>query len=572
MAQQQPNFNQQQYPGAYRGGPAWGMPPQRGYGYGYGYGYPASAGMDPRMMAPGAGTDPKQLQAVLNALQNPDAGDQVQIKNPFEDNPFFPKPQHMAYGAGAGIGIAAVLEKLFQSKGAGREYDLILRAAKRFDSLPGIRHASQFMEDKIVNKILARSNGLSRKQRWYYQHLMNRLPPQAAERYVVKDIVNTLRGHVDDDLLKKLTNERLLKGAEPAKAVLQTLEGGEKFLIGKNLAKLPKNIPAEALKELQAATTFKEAHRVISRHGLKKEAAEFLKAVDKTTAKRLFGLRSRLKGEISLHFEPYKMQHGLSKTLRQKNVGPIGRAIVTVSNTVRRIFSGSTLMMGRKVAEPAAEKSFLRSIPIIGPAMMGALIVGQSFTQASKAEKGEKLSSFMHDFIGFGIGNFVGWEIGRQILKKSQVFTRLFTKLGLGKLATKTLFRVPVLGFGVTITGFLVEMTAIFGFGGVFQKVGEWFSHKIFGKPTHITKEELEKKGIQQAMAPQEGQPLRRSSRFSDLDMNLDHKDYRALKAQQQAPTRAEPLPTPEFTVSPEEIMKSPAAAEFSEFERSLGL
>ena len=85
---------------------------------------------------------------------------------------------------------------------------------------------------------------------------------------------------------------------------------------------------------------------------------------------------------------------------------------------------------------------------------------GQALAGAHSAPDDEKASTFAHKFLGFGVGNFLGWEAGRRLLNKTQVVSRTMQKLGLSKFIHKLPIKLPF-----TVVGFATELLAMFGFG-----------------------------------------------------------------------------------------------------------
>ena len=187
-------------------------------------------------------------------------------------------------------------------------------------------------------------------------------------------------------------------------------------------------------------------------------------------------------GGVAHFYTPlYKSQAELTAELSAKGVGPVGRSARSFVNYIQRIMSGETAGM--------AGKGFLtKATGVFGPALMGALLFGFSFQSAKNAQPGERKQAFWHNLLGQQIFNFIGWEFGRKAL-----YSMKFKKI-LGRFAKKTplayLRHIPFVGGmigGVSLGGIATELTAMFIFGSLAQKVGEKISHLIFGKPSQAS-------------------------------------------------------------------------------------
>jgi hypothetical protein len=218
----------------------------------------------------------------------------------------------------------------------------------------------------------------------------------------------------------------------------------------------------------------------------------------------LRALRDRMSCSQSMgHYEQKALLHAEMRAARLK---PLGRVYAQFWSQLRSLFGGEAAIGG---LINSAQRG-------LGGRLFGAIfgsmfMVAPAVHAATEAKKGEKKAAFFENFIGFGLFNMFGWEVGRHLLNS----TKLVEKL-LGRHAIKHPFSflkyVPVIGEGLgrkvggaagpvlggllgnnpigrwfgrmTAAGLITELIAMFIFGNQFQKIGEWLSHKIFGKPT----------------------------------------------------------------------------------------
>ncbi len=579
---------------------------------------------------PPALNDPRIQQMIQQSLANPN-GDTADLspeaegaeKAPFGtydwmvENEMLPKPLHMLYGALGGVAASFGLEKLYANN-AKKAIDI----AQRIDHLPGIRQASQWLETNLVDKIgesIETMQDLAKKKYWSQATI--RMLPEDAEKYMVSQVMDRLK-----PTIPKVAYDELMKAKpQTAEATIKALEAAMKsshVTEAETIQKAFQNLSGqkgykEVAEKLLKTKNLKQAEKIISNKGffrrlgmgrtpieapLRKELLNRL-ATAKTKAgayHRMRGAYNRINGLKNHYFPIYKAQYQLRQTLKHgdKVVGPIGRFFASMGNNVRRLFSGNTLNLIPDALADAGKKAASGSLlgKIFAPALMGITIIGLSFTRGTKAEEGDKLATFSHDLLGFGLGNFLGWEVGRAFLNKFQVVPQIMGFLNRSHWAEKiaiqiprVLTKIPLVGsklaavkWGITLVGFATEMLAMFGIGHYFQKAGEAVSHAIFGKPKSVIKEELEAEGLVQAMGSEPGKPLQRIGRFSELDMNLDQRpntpsmpantgfDLRGNDPVKQIPMPSFEEVAPDFDLSPAEIMASPAADSFKAYEDSI--
>lgn len=407
---------------------------------------PGMQGMDPALLA--------QMQQAMAA--NPDDGDGFDI---------LPGPKEAAIGAAGGIGVAVALNKLEQ----GRWID---KAAQKLDRFPGASWLNQRIDDQLAK--WANNGQLSGTlQEMYHTHTFDE----------VRKISPNLTGQARTEAIEKAIQASV--GQMQERQISTTLNNFQKY----NTA-VTQNLKTKFAPHKTFAGLLEGIETEISKYTTRSQ----------TAPKELLNLKERISGLNNNYLPVYKEQVALSARLQAKNIGPVGRMFANGVNYLKRIFNGETMRMGgQKAADTAAKNPSLlsrlwgKATQLALPGMAGALIIGQSLNKAKKAKEGEKTQTFFHDFIGMGIGNFVGWEFGRKLLNSTQIISKL-----LGKRSMSTLPRVfgrviPIIG-GITLGGFVTEMLAMFVIGAVFQKAGELISHKIFGKPSEESIEGKAKK------------------------------------------------------------------------------
>ena len=530
-----------------------------------------------------------------NRLQNPNAGDRTTFQDPnatgemegsfFEE--MLPKPQHMLLGAPIGVAIAAGLEWLCGEK-------RLLKIAETVDNIPLLSFVSRQIDEHIINK-------MANAQNEHMRLLMNSLDETAAERLIVQDTTGLLKGiGASDDLIKDALEQKTVEGAKDAlKAVREGVLKDEASILQHHFGSLGRGYTDDVAAQLANAKTLKEAEKIIQNNGIVRKLWNWvtrkpninlneaqrgaLKDVlkqarqNKVLLSRVINVEKRLESLAEQVVKPYGSQKMLTQTLKKEGVGPVGRGIAGFFSNLRSIFTGSTLRVGKELAEDASERTLMNKIQWgLGPALMGAVTVGQSFTAASKAEKGDKVSTFFHDFLGFGLGNFLGWEIGKRVLNKvAGAGLKALEKVGMQRVKRVLTHEVVKLfGFRITLLGFAIEMIAMFGFGGVFQAIGEKISDTIFGRPKSIegdefkTREQLAETGLNHSSrysAMETGLHQRPSANTNDNAQQAPERGKRARRGDKKRHHQTEKPPgrqevLSQFNLTPEQIADSPAA------------
>ncbi len=553
MGQQFPNFQNAPFlPGQANAQPQ--MPAAPG----------AQAGMNPlqALAQQFPGIDPRLMNKAQQQVANPDAGDALTI---------FPGPKEMAIGAVGGVLTASALSALMEQGKNGPFDGKIPKAAQWIDELAGVKTISNYFNDRykkieqdylkealftsIVKDVPvnAKQDVIDRAVQKAVQDMEKRHVENALAKFPNR-FDDNLRKYYQDTFLKEFKDkgltaykERLDKtflertqGLAPDSAEYKAIEAGKKartvstdqiFNFAQKDAKLPDSIKNfdQSISQAKAQIQYLES---LPKHT--KEQAQLYQ--------RLRGVKERING-LKGHYKPsYEAQAKLTANLVSRDVGPIGRTIALAGQYLQRIFNGDTMSMG------GSGKRWFNA-GMLGPVFAGALIWGQSINKASKAQDGEKVKTFFHDFFGTGIANFIGWELGRKWLNSSGLIHK-----ALGRFNTKRPFdnvigrNMPIFGerfgkkvgdpivkaFGANwftkgVRGFLgtglggmmarlslgglaTELVAMFVFGSAFQWIGEKFSHLIFGKPSKDSiegkKPQLPSQGQQPGLPPGMQQPM----------------------------------------------------------------
>lgn len=275
-------------------------------------------------------------------------------------------------------------------------------------------------------------------------------------------------------------------------------------------------VPEAAVNKIMASSTIDEAFDNLKAAGLDKDK-DF---------KGLFNRMTGLKNNVVV-------QYGKKYALLQKtNAGPVGRFFLSLGDHIRGIFGGEASQMGQG-----------RMLKLLGPLMVGGLVIGMALKEAKDAPPGEKIKSFFHNFLGTGIGLFVGMQVGTKVLGSTGIIGKLLK----GANVAKFLGRFSIGGAIATFVGmFLLSIP--------FQKAGEWLSHAIFGKPKKVQDEELKKSGYQppgellQNWSPNKGVKDRQ---FEHMQVPPSAEGQNGAAQQGQSSV---------FGITPDEIAQSPIA------------
>lgn len=215
----------------------------------------------------------------------------------------------------------------------------------------------------------------------------------------------------------------------------------------------------------------------------------------------LRALRDRMNCSQSMgHYEQKALLHA---EMRASELKPLGRMYTQFWSQLRSLFGGEAAIGGMVSHGGLGGRLF-------GAVFGSMFMVAPAVHAASEAKKGDKKAAFFENFIGFGLFNLFGWEVGRHLLNSTKLIEKLLGRHSL-KHPFAFLKYVPIIGEGLgrkvgqathpalgsllgnnmlgrwlgrmTLAGFITEIIAMFIFGGQFEKMGNWVSHKIFGKP-----------------------------------------------------------------------------------------
>ncbi len=493
-----------------------------------------------------SGISPQQQSMLQQMLANPNAGDTFNpAGNPMPPsvNPNeamgLPAPPDLAIGALTGVGAATLLEAGFN----GKDQSAILRAAHQIDSLPGVRHVSHWLDRTLGNSKMG-------------QQFLTRLEltPEKLEFDKVSKFIEGRQKELPKKLQQQL-KQHLKDGKANSGAIRQLLDKliDEKKLPSKQL-KIVRGLRNQiAGIQDNLIPIYREQHqllRSLSIHAQKQAVAklqpQLSQHLSKSMLQKVTGATSVQQIEQLLGKELLAKKPALNAALqaaKKQNTGLIGRTVATLTNNIRRIFSGDTMknglyLGGKKAVETTTKKTLWQTIKskgskLLGPVLAGGFIFGQSVSKARKAEPGEKIKSFFHDFLGFGIANFVGWEVGRKVLRQSGIIEKLLP------FAKKAVFKsLPLLkGLKWTWGGLIIEAVSMFVVAGMFQKVGEKIAHALFGTPKNLDDKRSGKKLSDLATTQQQA---------------LDRQNQRFSPFQKQAQTAAQ-----SFSLTPEQIAQS---------------
>jgi hypothetical protein len=417
-------------------------------------------------------------------------------------------PSAFLYGGLAGCGSAYLLNQLFMDRAGG---SLLARGAARLDNVPGIRYASGFIEKQVFDRL--------RGGNAWAQQLALHMPPSTVEKLHLEKLIRAREATLGADLTKKL------------------------------------------LSQAGSAAT------------LETRAARLVKVAKDAKTRRV--LDEVLRGTRSLNnqfFGIYRDQHRLMQTLG-KDVGPIGRMYANSMLYLKRIMGGHTLHLS---SAPAAQSTSILGkagnlfSKCLGPFLAGGIIFGLSYGHAKKAEEGDKFKTFMHSLFGIGLGNFIGWEVGKKLIRFT--LNTVMPKFGNKHLLFGLSRFVPLLG-RVTWAGTIAEIGAMLILSQPFQKLGEKVAHLIFGKPKSVIDEENKKQGIYPAKAlPSTNEPGQSGLKRNLAGFDSFNKQRASLKANETDPAssakktgvESDPgtyYPDEKFSLTPDEIAENAIGA-----------
>ncbi|MDX2084115.1 MAG: hypothetical protein SFZ03_01845 [Candidatus Melainabacteria bacterium] len=181
-------------------------------------------------------------------------------------------------------------------------------------------------------------------------------------------------------------------------------------------------------------------------------------------------------------------------------IRPVGRALMSFTNTLKRVITGetaNTLLPGQSTGVFGKISQFMTQR--FSLALSGFVIFGLGGVEAAKAEGGpfEKLRTFTRHAVGYGLGSWLGWEVGKRWIEPLvrhvpwQAAIRHVLPFGL---------KMPFIRH-LTWVGPLVELGSMLVVGGLFQKMGESACDLLLGKPKSVIKAEMEQKQLRAGLS-----------------------------------------------------------------------
>jgi hypothetical protein len=475
---------------------------------------PNMPALPPELSALSGKLSPEQTQQLAKMMmQNMAAGGGPQagleeFNNKLQEAVMPGGPSAFLYGGLAGCGTAYLLNQLFMDRAGG---SLLARGAARLDNMPGVRHASGLLEKQVFDRL--------RGGNAWAQQLALHMHPDAVQKLHLEKLINARSAALGPELTQKLFYQAGSVATLETRAI--------------RLAKVAKDA---------------KTRRVLD---------EVLRGT-RSLNNQFFGI--------------YRDQHRLMQTLG-KDVGPIGRMYANSMLYLKRIMGGHTLHLS---SAPAAQSTSLLGkagnllSKCIGPFLAGGIIFGLSYGHAKKAEEEDKFKTFMHSLFGIGLGNFIGWEVGKKLIRFT--LNTVIPKFGNKHLLFGLSRFVPFLG-RVTWAGTIAEIGAMLILSQPFQKVGEKLAHLIFGKPQSVIEEENKKQGIYPAKAlPSTNEPgqsgLRRNlagfDSFNKQRANAKQNDMTPSSTSKTTGPETDPgtyYPDEKFSLTPEEIAENAIGA-----------
>jgi hypothetical protein len=474
-----------------------------------------------------AGVSPDPMQAMAyQSLQNPNAGDQFQAlpgsnqtQNGDEKKKNWGGPQIPVLSSLAGG--ATIGEMLLAMGGGGAlgyainflsQSDRMMHHAQLMEKIPGFGHISRGLDGTFMPESL-------RKQDWWRYYTMSHpeadtafdkamqakkagnegakvLHLEEAREILTKNAqdvhltrtVRSLNGHFN-------ASRRWSAPWSKSKDVSAHYDALHQAVGGINLKELAKSPELAKKHDLENIVNSLKAHidHLEKQTKLSKENQHLLHALNGAHDH----LEKGLLLESGVAAGSIKDSVEMALKAREANLGVFGKGYISFLHQMRNIFCGDFLTAGSDLKGKGLAGLMKGAGGMaFGILVSSAMVIAPAIHAGNEADKGDKKKAFFENFIGFGIFNFIGWEMGRRFLARTGIVQKL-----MGRHALKH----PLKIFGnkkygsqwarrMTLVGFGTELLAMFAFGSLAQSGGEWLSHKIFGKP---------KKKEEQAPPPQ---------------------------------------------------------------------
>lgn len=503
-----------------------------------------------------------------------------------------------AAAAAAGLVVGNAFQQFIAKEG-------VTRLAETVDKWPGVSQVSKYLSDlKLPDFIEKRIAERSWVQDWrrssnFYlgdaavgaaSGVDARVAASMAamEEHKVLGIVDAYA-----DKAKKLGRlKNASESVQATKTAYETVEKEVKKLLSEKVVKDGKTFSAfESLSEYAA----KEIETI--------ESAGLSASRNNPTYQAWRAVRDRVGSFQDFYAPTFKTQATLFHKLEKKGVGRIGQTVARGFGYLSEVFGGDVLKAGVIEGGQEGLMGFLKKH---GPMMfVGLFSFGSAIHKMRGAKEGEKISTFNHEFWGMGVGNMLGWTMGRSLLNSSNIMGKIlgsaqgwrplkllggwlpFIGENFGKMVTEAFGKNmlseglgTLMGRGlggmlgsVTLAGFATEIIAMFVFGTAVQKLFEWGSHKIFGKPSEESLEPEKAKLQQQQMPPQMfGMP----GGGMNLAMGVPPMaaaQASAFQRPQMAPAPISAFPQPQMAYSqPQASMARPGQAPNNAFQSPMAM
>jgi hypothetical protein len=387
-----------------------------------------------------------------------------------------PSPREFAMGSVAGLALLPIFNRVNREKGA------LERLAMFLDRQPGIHWAGQKMD-----KAFRLSGHAFLKQDWVRNLTF-------ADAVVPEGASKKMQERASLAAIHRMESYQLAVTMAQLNRYFPDKSGSQ----GRNLRAtyqhlFPGQAGSSSINLLKPETVKNKGFQVVIQDlegKIKMLSARQNKTRDERfILKRLTATHSRLRGLNGLYKPSFESAAVTTARLSAKGTGFAGRMIKGVGLILQQNFSGATAVGGRMgvganpvttggshaFAQKTVWSGLKQARGFLLPAIFGlGMILATSIHRYNKAKPGEKKAAFFHDFLGFGVGNLVGWELGRRFLT-GVGFSRVF-----GKQAARIV--LPLANW--TLGGVATELTAMFLVAGQSQKLLEKVSHVFFGTPS----------------------------------------------------------------------------------------
>ncbi|MFN8614928.1 MAG: hypothetical protein U0003_03320 [Vampirovibrionales bacterium] len=261
---------------------------------------------------------------------------------------------------------------------------------------------------------------------------------------------------------------------------------------------------ASSIKDIQNAFTTPWYKRWFSSQGQQQKVLNQQLFMVNRYQRRLMGMVERLDGMNRMFLPVYEADRVLSTSLKRQQVGAFSRFIGGLMNDVRDSLNGAFIgikhtggssvqwvekLLGFKAGQAAA-----KVVPWIFPMLIAGQFLGRPLEEYLKAERGDKIKSFLHKFLTEEVPLALASIIGIKVLHQFSVIklgSWVLRKIGLGRLTTGLFAMTSKLpGIGRVTRGGLLVMAILpsYLFGSRFERRFTWLSDKLIGTPDSVKK------------------------------------------------------------------------------------